>query len=60
MEVYEDFKLMISNCLQYNVIREDIKRLANKFSKSIDTEWGNFQKECFKEGLDWEDTLTIT
>ena len=36
INVRDDFKLLISNCKQYNV-RMDILRLADKFDKSIDT-----------------------
>lgn len=50
---------MMANCRHYNV-RPDILRTAEKFEKSIETEWGNFEKECKREGLNFGHPLNIT
>ena len=58
-EIKEEFRLMIANCRSYNV-RMDILRAAEKFEKSIETEWGNFEKECRKYELNYHEPLVVT
>ncbi len=47
-EVYDDLKLIISNCKSYNSNAEIIKK-ANEFNKCIETVWTNLLKDFQKK-----------
>ena len=58
-ELKDDLNLMMANCRLYNV-RLDVLRTVDKFQRSIETEWSNFEREVKRKDINIHEKLNIT